>query len=228
MKPLIERAITAFVGCASLMAAATPGWADCEPQQTNKLTTFAGTNPFNFGVSVSFAGNTAVIGADQGGVGNGRAYVFVRSGGTWVQQAQLTASDAAPADFFGGAVSVYGNTALVGADRDDHSGGSDAGSAYVFVRSGAVWTQQAKLTASDAASNDLFGHSVSIYGDTAVVGSVLDTNAGGTNAGSAYVFVRSGTVWTQQAKLTASDAGGGDNFGQSVSISGDTALIGAH
>ena len=183
-----------------------------------------------FGYSVAVSGDTAVIGAygnDDGGANAGSAYVFVRSGGVWTQQAKLTASDAAANDIFGYSVAVSGDTVVIGAQADDHTGGTDAGSAYVFVRSGAVWTQQAKLTASDAAAGDVFGYSVGVSGDTAVIGARYDDHAGGTDAGSAYVFVRSGAVWTQQAKLTASDAAAGDVFGYSVGVSGDTAVIAA-
>ena len=140
--------------------------------------------------------------------------------------AKLTASDAAADDVFGnGFVSISGDTAVVGAYLNDDAG-TDSGSAYVFVRNGTSWTQQAKLTASDAAAGDQFGFAVSISGDTAVVGAFGNDDAG-SNSGSAYVFVRSGTSWTQQAKLTASDAAAGDGFGVPVSISGDTAVVGA-
>jgi hypothetical protein len=183
----------------------------------------------HFGVSVAIAGETAVIGAyydDDGGSSAGSAYVFVRSGGVWTQQAKLTASDAAASDYFGRSVAVSGDTAVIGAYGDD-DGGSSAGSAYVFVRSGGVWTQQAKLTASDAAASDQFGYSVAVSGGTAVVGTYGDDYAGNTDAGSAYVFVSSGGVWTQQAQLTASDAATDDHFGYSVAVSGDTAVSGA-
>ena len=98
----------------------------------------------------------------------------------------------------------------------------------MFVRSGGAWTQQAKLTASDAAADDQFGYSVAVAGDTAVVGAHSDDTLAGTDAGSAYVFVRSGGAWTQQAKLTASDAAAGDHFGISVAVAGDTAVVGAY
>ena len=114
---------------------------------------------------------------------------------------------------------------MVGAVFDDNVG-SNSGSAYVFVRSGTTWSQEAKLVASDAAGFDYFGWSVSASGDTALIGAVADDDAG-YNSGSAYVFVRSGTSWSQEAKLVASDGAGIDLFGNSVSISGETALIGA-
>ncbi len=105
-------------------------------------------------------------------------------------------------------------------------GAMNSGSAYVFTRSGGVWSQQAKLTASDPAAFDEFGYSVAVSGDTAVIGAYGDDD-GGSDSGSAYVFTRTGGVWSQQAKLTASDAAASDWFGWSVAVSGDTAVIGA-
>ena len=140
--------------------------------------------------------------------------------------AKLTASDAAAHDWFGDSVAVSGDTAVIGAEHDDGAA-SDSGSAYVFVRSAGVWTQQAKLTALDAARGDYFGSSVAVDGDTAFIGAILDDDHG-NRSGSAYVFVRSAGVWTQQAKLTASDGAAGDDFGFSVAVSGDTAFIGIH
>ncbi|MFC1971660.1 PKD domain-containing protein, partial [Chloroflexota bacterium] len=113
----------------------------------------------------------------------------------------------------------------VGAFYDDDNG-ADSGSVYVFVRSGSSWTQQAKLTASDNAAGDQFGQSVAVSGDSAVVGAFYDDD-NGADSGSVYVFVRSGSSWTQQAKLTASDGAAEYRFGRSVAISGDTAVVGA-
>jgi hypothetical protein len=183
-----------------------------------------------FGYSVAVSGDTVVVGApqaDEYGTNAGLAYVFVRAGGVWNHQATLVASDTALDDFFGNSVAISGDTAIVGAYADDHAGGSGAGSAYVFVRSGGSWAQQANLTASDAAANDFFGDSVALSGDTAVIGARQEDPADVPNAGSAYVFVRSGTVWTQQAKLNASDGEAGAFFSNSVTVSGDTAVIGA-
>ena len=183
-----------------------------------------------FGVCVAVSGDTAVVGAwldDCEAIDTGSAYVFARSGEVWTQQAKLTASDAEAGDQFGSSVAVSGETVVVGAIYDDHDSLTDAGSAYVFVRSGGVWSEQAKLTASDAAASDEFGVSVAVWGDSAVVGAWLDDDFGGTNAGSPYLFVRAGDVWTEQAKLTASDSKGRDYFGESVALSGNTAVIGA-
>ena len=182
----------------------------------------------SFGEAVSISGDTAVIGAygdDDVALGSGSTYIFTLSGSNWSQQAKLTAGDAAAYDSFGEAVSISGDTAVIGAPRDD-DGGSNSGSAYIFTRSGSTWSQQAKLTASDAAANDHFGYSVSISSDTTVVGAYWNDDAG-SDSGSAYVFTRSGSTWSQQAKLTASDAAANDLFGGDVSVSGDTAVIGA-
>ena len=103
-------------------------------------------------------------------------------------------------------MALSGDTALVGAFPEDGPAGEAQGSAYVFTRSGTVWSQQAKLTASDAAAFDYFGFSVALSGDTALVGTPFDDALlPFWDYGAAYVFVRSGTVWSQQAKLTAAD-----------------------
>ncbi|MCX6873871.1 MAG: HYR domain-containing protein [Verrucomicrobia bacterium] len=207
--------------------------------QQAKLTAGDGAANDYFGVSVSMSGNgnTALVGAygddTAAGADAGSAYVFVRSGSSWSQQAKITAGDGAASDSFGSSVSVTGdgNTALVGASRDDTTAGTDAGSVYAFVRTGSTWSQQAKLTAGDGAIRAYFGSAVSVSGDgnTALVGTYGDDTAAGADAGSAYVFALSGGSWNQQAKLTADDGGAGDYFGYSVSLSGDgnTALVGA-
>src|SRR6266498_3967425 len=185
-----------------------------------------------FGESVAISGETVVVGAqfddDVAGDNQGSAYVFARSDGVWSQQQKLRASDAAVADSFGASVAISGETVVVGAIGDDGAAGRDQGSAYVFARSGGVWTQQQKLEASDAAANDLFGLSVAISGETVVVGAPFDAGAAGNSQGSAYVFARSGGVWSQQQKLEASDAALGDQFGFSVAVSAWTVEVGAH
>ncbi|NOT01132.1 MAG: hypothetical protein HOP29_10940 [Phycisphaerales bacterium] len=142
------------------------------------------------------------------------------------QEAKFVASDSGPGDLFGNWVSLDGDSMIVGAPLDNDAG-TDSGSAYVFVRSGGVWTQEAKITANDAAANDQFGYRVAISGDTVLVGAVQDGDAG-MNSGSAYVFVRADGSWTQQQKLTASDAAAADTFGISVAVDGDTAVVGAY
>jgi hypothetical protein len=217
-----------------------------------------------FGGSVAVSGDTVVVGAreeasnatgvngnqaDNSSPSAGAAYVFVRSGTDWTQQAYLKASNTGQHDFFGESVAVSGDTVVVGASYEASNGtgvngnqadnsASSAGAAYVFVRSGTGWTQQAYLKASNAGATDFFGESVSVSGDTVVVGAREEaSNATGVNgrqgnnralsAGAAYVFVRSGTDWTQQAYLKASNTGVGDRFGGSVAVSGDTVVVGA-
>ncbi|MFW2389296.1 MAG: hypothetical protein ACN4G0_13230, partial [Polyangiales bacterium] len=183
----------------------------------------------DFGYAVSISGDTAVVGAPRydgwGTPDEGAAYVFVRTGTAWTEQQELRASDRANGDDFGGAVSVSGDTIVVGAFDDDDLGLS-SGAAYVFVRSGTVWTEQQKLLASDGSANDRFGTAVSVSGDTALVGAYLDDDAG-IDSGSAYVFVRSGSTWTEEQKLLAPDGAAGDYFAFSVSVQADTAAVGA-
>jgi hypothetical protein len=181
-----------------------------------------------FGYAVAISGDTAVVGAigdDDNGAESGSAYVFVRSGTSWPQQAKLMPTDGAADDHFGGTVAISGDTAVVGAPFDDDNA-SQSGSAYVFVRSGTSWSQQAKLTASDGAEDDFFGGAVAISEDTVVVGSASDDD-NGSQSGSVYGFVRSGTSWPQQAKLTAADGAADDGFGYAVAISGNAAVVGA-
>lgn len=209
------------------LAEAPPVWGQCTEQQ--KLTASDAAATDQFGVSVALSGDTAVVGAffdDDAGSNSGSAHVYIRSGGVWIPQQKLTASDAAANDLFGISVSVSGDTAVVGATGDADAGAS-SGAAYVFARTAGVWSQQQKLIASDAAMGDGFGYSVSVSGDTAVVGSTGDDDAG-PSSGAVYVFVRSGGVWTEQQKLTASDAAADDQFGFSVSLSGDTVVVGAY
>ncbi|HEY5912185.1 MAG TPA: LamG-like jellyroll fold domain-containing protein [Verrucomicrobiae bacterium] len=192
---------------------------------------------FGGSVSLSADGNTALVGTHNqtasSNAGQGSAYIYLRNGSNWVEQARLTAADGAEYDYFGSSVSLSedGKTALVGAYSANTSAGWDAGSAYVFVLNGSSWSQQAKLTAADGAGYDYFGSSVSLSkdGNTALVGADWDTTPAGTGSGSAYVFVRSATSWTQQVQLKAVDGAANDRFGSSVSLSGNgnTALVGA-
>lgn len=217
-----------------------------------------------FGYAVAISGDTIVVGAiledsnatgvngdqsNNSAVDSGAAYVFVRSGTTWTQQAYLKASNTGAGDEFGSAVAIAGDTIVVGADAEDSNAigvngnaadnsATDSGASYVFVRSGTTWNQQAYLKASNTDADDAFGISVGVAGETICVGAYFeDSNAIGVNgnqssnaavdAGAAYVFVRSGTAWSQQAYLKASNSDVGDNFGYAVAISNDTVAIGA-
>ena len=187
--------------------------------QQAKLTAADGVSGDNFGVSVAVSGSTVLVGVDVKHSTRGVVYVFQRSGRRWGQRAELTASDAAPGDYFGRAVAVAGSAIVVGADGDN----SFAGAAYVFGRSGRRWYQRAELTASDAAAGGLFGVSVGLSGSTVIVGA-FGENAG---RGAAYVFTRRGQRWSQQAELTAPDIPADESFGYAVAISGSTAVAGA-
>jgi hypothetical protein len=183
-----------------------------------------------FGISVAIAGDTVVIGAYNKNWGKGAVYVFRTSdgGAAYAQVARLTASDAAADDEFGISVAIDGDTIVVGAIQKDNGG---AGMACVFSTTdgGASYSQVAKLTASDAATDDRFGQSVAIDGGTVVVGAYLDDDAG-ANSGSVYVSRTSdgGATYGQVAKLTASDGASSDLFGYSVAIDGGTVVVGAY
>lgn len=195
------------------------------------LTASDGVPGDNFGVSVAVSGDTAIVGAyrnDHDGRSDaGAAYVFVRSCGVWTQQAKLIAGDSGTGDLFGFPVAVENNVVAVGARHNDNLGGSDAGAAYIFTRSAGAWTQRSKLTASDAASGDQFGYPIASSGRTIMIGARGDDHAGGVDAGSVYVFEEAGGSWTQQARLSASNAAASDDFGVSIAVSGDIAVIGA-
>jgi FG-GAP repeat len=187
--------------------------------------------------------------SDDSADASGAAYVFTRSGTTWSQQAYLKASNTEANDLFSTSVAVSLNTVVVGAlyedsnatgvdgDQNDNTA-TDSGAAYVFTRSGTTWSQQAYLKASNTGAYDDFGDSVAISGDTVVVGAYgEDSNATGVDgnqidnsknfSGAAYIYARSGTTWSQQAYLKASNTDAFDMFSDSIAISGDMVLVGA-
>ncbi len=181
-----------------------------------------------FGGSVDIDGDYIVIGAESndagGSLNRGAAYVFKRSGNTWAQQQKLTASDGANFDVFGVSVAISGDRIIVGADGADPN---NQGAAYVYKRNGSTWTEEDILTAQDGGADDRFGISVDIDGRYAVVGAYLDDIGIVSDQGSAYVFFRTGTAWSQQQKLTASDGDADDRFGVAVAISDSTVVVGA-
>src|SRR5215471_18101934 len=176
-----------------------------------------------FGVSVSVTADRALVGAYGDDFYRGAAYVFVKSGNSWVEEQKLVASDRLEDDRFGWSVSLAGDRALVGAYNAD----SARGAAYVFVRNGSSWTEEQKLVASDGAANDNFSYSLSLAGDRALIGAYSNDNV----RGAAYVFVRNdggAGAWTEEQKLVASDGAEFSQFGNSISLAGDRALIGAY
>ncbi len=151
----------------------------------------------------------------------GAAYVFVRNGTTWSQQAYLKADNTAKDQEFGAAVAVSGETVVVGQPHSDKG----KGRAYVFARAGDIWSQQTMLQPSQSAGG-AFGSSVSIDGDTVVVGAALERTMTG-DGGAAYVFTRTGGIWSEQAYIRASNHTFGDQFGRSAALSGNTLVVGA-
>jgi len=197
--------------------------------QVAKLTASDGAGGDHFGISVATDGNAFVVGAPQKDTA-GSAYVFERNtDGFWSQVAKLTASDGAMDDYFGNAVAIDGSTVIVGAEGDDDVN-ENAGSVYIFEKLSGTWTNTAKLTASDGGRQHSFGNSVAIDGENAAVGAYrayMDANLD-TYSGSIYVFKKDSGIWTQAAKLTASDAAKYDHLGTSVAISGETVIGGAY
>ncbi|MSO46784.1 MAG: hypothetical protein EXQ67_01685, partial [Thermoleophilia bacterium] len=176
--------------------------------QQQNITQTGGAASDDFGVSVALSsdGNTAIVGAyldDVSGVADqGSATIFTRSGSTWTQQQNITQTDGATSDSFGVSValSADGNTTIVGARADDVSGAADQGSATIFTRSGSTWTQQQNITQTGGAAGDSFGVSVALSADgtTTIVGAWADDVSGVADQGSATIFTRSGSTWTQQ------------------------------
>ncbi len=181
-----------------------------------------------FGTAIALHQDTAIIGAhgkDEASVDAGAAYVFVRSGGSWLQQAKLTHRNPVPGDQFGRAVAVYGDNALIGAHRSDATG-PDSGAAYVFTRNGTTWTQDFQLIPNDSGLGDEFGYAVDLTNGVAIIGAPKEDRRE-PDMGAAYVFVQTRDAWLQQAKLAATDAQAGDEFGSAVAIHEETAIVGA-
>jgi hypothetical protein len=196
--------------------------------QEHVLTALDGAANDSFGNAVSLSGDRILIGAVGDadlGSNTGSAYIFRFNGVSWAQETKLTSSNAALFAFYGISVSISGTRALVGS-RDGIGGASGSGAVYAYAFNGSAWVQEQRIDAPDAATSDAFGCSVSLEGDLALIGARADDD-GGSNTGSAYLFRRSGGVWLQEAKLNAPDPGASDFFGNSVSLSGTFAAIGA-
>lgn len=201
--------------------------------QQSKLTASDGTAGDRFGNAVAVSGDTLVVGAyldDHQDAYAGSVYIFTRSDSVWTQQKKLEVTDRR--SLFGCSVSLDGDTLAIGA-RHDSKTGLYAGAAHIFTRVNGDWTRQQKLMADGYTGGSQLGYSVSVDGDTVVIGAIDDDNqdAGWADAGpgSAYVFTRTGNIWTRNVKdkLIAEDGAVGDQFGRSVSVDGDTIVIGA-
>lgn len=200
--------------------------------QQQKLISSDGAANDQFGYSVAVSGDTAAVGMlnEQDLLGTrsrGFVYIFQRTGTTWAQTQVLMPTDHTAGDAFGSSIALENDTLVIGARSKANGTTLFVGAAYVFTRpAGGAFTQQAKLSPSDVVLGEFFGHSVGVSGDNAIVGAVGLAGFSNPN-GKAYVFTRSGSTWTLQQKLVASDAASGDAFGFSVAISGDTAIAGA-
>jgi len=193
-----------------------------------EVATGSGSGSDQMGIAVAVSGQRVIVGAetdDPGAVNAGAAFIY--EGPDWGLAATLVASDPQQNLKFGAAVAIDGDLAVVGAGASGNPAPA-TGAAYVFERDGAgVWTQIAKLTASDQASGDGFGRSVAIHGTTILVGAPQRDGAAGADTGAVYVFKQAGGVWNQSAVITSPTPGATDHFGAAVALSGAFALIGA-
>lgn len=202
-----------------------------------------------FGISVALSGDVVVVGALPSAMYTGAAYVFRRTAAGWAQEAILTASNPDEGDEFGLHVAIDGDTiavtavseasAATGIAGDQGNNTADySGAVYIFRGNGVDWTQEAYIKASNTDAGDSFGDSVALQGDTLVIGAPYEASgAKGVNgdqlsnsvagAGAAYIFHRTGTNWTQEAYLKASNPDAKDIFGTAVAIDGDTLVVGA-
>ncbi|MDF1837650.1 MAG: FG-GAP repeat protein, partial [Planctomycetota bacterium] len=219
----------------------------------------------NFGRSVAVSGNTVVVGApcedsaargingnqaDNSNQDSGAAYVFVKAGGVWSQQAYLKASNGDSNDRFASALALEGDTLVVGARGESsaspgvngdqgNNNSNSSGAAYVFRRNGSIWVQEAYLKASNADLGDQFGYAVAVGDGSIAVGAFSeDSKSSGVNggqadnsvasSGAAYVFVKNGATWVQQAYVKPSNPLRGAVFGIAISISQDVLIVGAY
>jgi len=179
---------------------------------------------------IAVDGDTVLVGShlhDDGVEDAGAVFIFERNDDAWVETGKIHANDRQPGDQFGVSVALDGETAIVGANGDDHPDGTQ-GSVYVFVRNGDTWTQQAKLVGSeiDVDHPGFAAVGISIEDDTVAIGAAT-TDMQGKDSGAVYIFVRNGTTWTQQARLLPSDGKREDQFGSYTALDNDTLIVGA-
>ena len=201
-------------------------------QATLESSDIQGNDQFGTGVAINGDGTIAVVAAtgEDGGSGDplsssGAVYVYTRSGSTWSEQTILRASNAGASDQFGEQIDMdeAGEYLLVSSHTEDgpSNATSNVGCAYVFKRTGSSWTEQAILRPSDPAASAFFGRgAINSEGNIIVIGSRVDSNS----AGAVYVFTRSGSEWTQQAKIT-SPGGNSTFFGGAVAINEGNIIV---
>ena len=194
---------------------------------------------FSQGPAVAIDGTTLLLGAyaDRGDgttatASHGTAFVYEFDGSTWLLRQRLTTGNARGSTGLGNAVAMKGNTLLVGASTEVTAAGGLVGAAYVFIRSEGLWQQQARLVSDLPAPQRYFGRTVALDGDTAVIGCPSDSHISSTgvvttNVGSVIVFTRTGSSWSQQQKVYASDFASSDNFSSGLAVLGDHLLVGS-
>jgi len=211
-----------------LLSAAGAARAQCyAPQQ--ELLASDGTTSDELGRSLAVSGAAALVGAwrdDHVASLCGSAYVYRFEGDGWALEQKLLPPDGRSADFFGWAVDLDGDTAVIGAVSDD-DGAENAGAVYVYRFDGAHWQFEAELHSADVAAGDQFGGAVAIQGNTLLVGAD-DDDDNGTDSGSAYVFRRENGVWSERQKLHPSTPSSFEHFGFAVDLYGDVAVVGAY
>jgi len=193
-----------------------------------KITSPTPENEDNFGRAVAIHANLLVVTARKENLGAddvGAAYVFRRRSNRWIYETKLTASDPTPEGYFGQSVAVQGNLIVVGARNADPNG---AGAVYLFCQIGKEWVEVAKLTPPDGKSDDQFGFTVAMAGNLIAVGARRADLPGAKDAGAAYLFAVTGDDAPLVAKLTANDAMAGDQFGQSMAMTGGMIAVGAN
>ena len=183
----------------------------------------------NFGASVSIAGDNIAIGAAGRQSGRGAVYTFNRNAGVWTEKETLVSADGQAGDQFGKSVSIQGLLLVAGAPFNDVNGKIDVGSAYTFANDGTAWTQQfhIQVESGQAKDGDHLGWSVSLSGNTVLVGAPDDDKGNKADTGSVYVFVRAGNVWNRQTRIQNPDGRAGDRVGSSVSLFANSALFGS-
>ena len=211
-----------LTGCFVIGGSAASALGQCTSLLTAHLVPEVPQASGDLGRSVAIDGDTLAVTSDEFG---GTLHVYHRSGSAWTLEQSMTGSDRIAGERFGYSVAISGDTVVVGAYGHAHNNLTEAGAAYVFRRSGAVWMEEAELLAPDASASDRFGYRVGIFGDTAVIAARWDQNIG-SSIGSAYVFVRAEGNWSLQQKLLPPVTT--LYFGDAVAVGEDMFVVGSH
>jgi len=180
----------------------------------------------NFGTSVAIDGNFAVVGiGSSAGIGSANVYSF--NGTTWIFKQKISDATGMAGDGFGTAVSISGNRIIIGANNDDVGANTDQGSVSIYEYNGKIWILMQKITGARGTGYARFGGSVSISGNYAIVGAEFENLGGNADQGSASIYSYNGSNWVLTNKITDGTGDSYYNFGNSVSIAGNYAIIGS-